>query len=101
MLNQLNKESIQVPNCGNCCNWDVSALNNHKILQDKLPKNYPVSKVDHIIAPDGRDCPQNIILPKLQTNNWLITGVKFAFANRKEGKWNKTEYVGNIWQLWE
>ncbi len=91
MLNQLNKESIQVPNCGNCCNWDVSALNNRAILQDKLPKNYPVSKVDHIIAPDDRDCPQNIILPKLQTNNWLMTGVKFAFANRKEGKWNKTE----------
>ncbi len=27
----------------------------------------------------------------MQTNNWLMTGVKFAFSNRKEGKWNKTE----------
>ncbi len=27
----------------------------------------------------------------MQTNNWLMTGVKFAYSNRKEGKWNKTE----------
>ncbi len=37
------------------------------------------------------DCPQNIIMPTMQTNDWLMAGVKFAFANRKEGKWNKTE----------
>ncbi len=43
------------------------------------------------MAPVGRDCPQNAILPTMQTNDWLMTGVKFAFANRKEGKWNKTE----------
>ncbi len=87
----MNTETSQVQSCCNCCNWDVSSPNNRAIQQDKSPKNYPVSKVDHVVAPDGRDCPQNVILPTMQTNNWLIAGVKFAFANRKEGKWNRTE----------
>ncbi len=47
--------------------------------------------MDNVVAPAGRDCPQIIILPTMQANDWLITGVKFAFANRKEGKWNKSE----------
>ncbi len=46
--------------------------------------------MDNVVAPAGRDCPQIIILPTMQTNNWLMTGVKFT-KNRKEGKWNKTE----------
>ncbi len=43
MLNQLNRETIQLQSCGNCCNWDVSSLNNHAIQKDKSPENYPVS----------------------------------------------------------
>ncbi len=43
------------------------------------------------MAPVGRDCPLNIFLPTMQTNDWIMAGVKFAFTNRKEGKYNKTE----------
>ncbi len=81
----------------NCYNWDVSSINNHAIQKDKAPKNYPVSKVDDVVAPVGRDCPQNIIFPTMQTNNWLMSGMKFAFDNRKEGKWNRTECQEYIW----
>ncbi len=35
MLNQLNKETIQLQSCGNCCNWDISSLNNCAIQKDK------------------------------------------------------------------
>lgn len=52
--------------------------------------NYLVS--NNMKALEGRDCPKNIHLPRIQTNNWLMAGNKFAYTNRKELKWSKTEF---------
>ncbi len=71
--------------------WDVLSVNNCMTQKDKPPRNYPDSNPCDVEAPAGRNCPQNIIMPRVQTNDWLTTDVKFTYANRKEDKWNKTE----------
>ncbi len=85
------EKTISILSCGNCCNQDVSSLNNNATQKDQPLRNYPDSKVDNIEAPEGKDCPENILMPGIQTNDWSATVVKFAFANRKGGKWNNTE----------
>ncbi len=48
-------------------------------------------KVYNVEVPEGWDCPENILAPRIQTKYWLMKGVKFAYTNRKERIWNKIE----------
>ncbi len=55
---------------------NVSAVNNHATQKDQSPWNCHVSKMFNVEAPEIRDCPQNILIPRIQTIKWSMVGVK-------------------------
>ncbi len=91
MREQLNATFVSLPQCGICCNWDVSTEGNRVTKKNKLPQNYPKTRLDNMTHPNGRDCSENVILPHIQTYEWLLCSAKFAHEKRKAGKWNKIE----------
>ncbi len=82
---------------GNGCKQDVSSLDNCSTHKDKPPMNYFLSKVYNVEAPAGKNGPENILTPRIQTNDWLMKGVKIACTMGRDGN-EKKQNVGNIQQ---